>query len=527
MKRSISTFALLMASVSAVLGSGWLFATLYAAQLAGPASILSWIIGGLLAIFVAFVFAEICAMLPITGSSTRIPLFTHGRLTSFMFSWGIWLSYMAFVPAEVQAVLQYVSYYWPNLVQHSGGLTGQGYIAASILMVLMSFLNVYSLRLLMRCNSALTLLKTLLPILVVGLIFYQVGTSHQTHISLTEHFMPHGWRGVLSAIVTGGILFAFNGFKQACEMAGEAKNPARALPIAVVGSVVVCLLVYVLLQVAFLISMTPANIAQGWYHILIPTENSPFVSVVLQDNLPKLVPLLYAGAILSPLAAALMYVGSSARSLYAMSENKQFPGLFLKVTTQGNPIYAVILNTVLGCLMFAPLPGWNKMIAFLTALMMLTYALGPICMSALRRQVPNQARPFRLPFGGLWSYLAFTVCTVMTYLSGWEIIYKLCIAMAMGLAVFLVYHFTRSAEDRAALPMDARESMWVWPYLAGLALISYLGTFGHGIGILTFGWDILAMAALCIVTLWLAVRFCLPRERTQAYIDDCQLESDA
>lgn len=84
-KRSISPFALLLTSVSAILGSGWLFVSYYTAELAGPSAILSWLIGGFTAVIIAFVFAELCAMLPITGSSTRIPYYTHGTLISFLF----------------------------------------------------------------------------------------------------------------------------------------------------------------------------------------------------------------------------------------------------------------------------------------------------------------------------------------------------------------------------------------------------------------------------------------------------------
>ncbi|MFW0083152.1 MAG: amino acid permease, partial [Coxiella-like endosymbiont] len=93
LKRSITPFALLLTSVSSILGSGWLFATYYTSELAGPSSIFAWLVGGASAIAVAFVFAELCAMLPITGSSIRIPYYTHGTFVSFLFSWIIWISY--------------------------------------------------------------------------------------------------------------------------------------------------------------------------------------------------------------------------------------------------------------------------------------------------------------------------------------------------------------------------------------------------------------------------------------------------
>jgi amino acid transporter len=89
MRRSISPLTLLFASVSAILGSGWLFASFYTARLAGPSVILAWILGGFAVVVIAFVFAELCALLPVTGSSTRIPQYTHGVFVSFLFSWFI------------------------------------------------------------------------------------------------------------------------------------------------------------------------------------------------------------------------------------------------------------------------------------------------------------------------------------------------------------------------------------------------------------------------------------------------------
>src|SRR5215471_10027714 len=100
-KRAISSGALLLASISAILGSGWLFAAYYTSMLAGPAAILSWLIGGVIVILISFTFAELSAMLPITGSSSRIPQYTHGTIVSFVFSWIIWLSYAALTPTEV------------------------------------------------------------------------------------------------------------------------------------------------------------------------------------------------------------------------------------------------------------------------------------------------------------------------------------------------------------------------------------------------------------------------------------------
>ena len=97
---------LLMLSMNAIIGSGWLLAPLYAARVAGPAAIFSWIIGGLAVILIAFTFAELSAMFPVAGGTARIPQLSHGALVGFVLSWMAWLSSLMMAPVEVQAVLQ-------------------------------------------------------------------------------------------------------------------------------------------------------------------------------------------------------------------------------------------------------------------------------------------------------------------------------------------------------------------------------------------------------------------------------------
>lgn len=521
MKRSISLSALLFASVSAILGSGWLFTNYYTSSLAGPAAIVSWLIGGFIVIFIAFVFAELCTMLPITGSSTRIPQFTHGTLVSFLFAWIIWLAYAALVPTEVQAVIQYLSYFFPTIVHADAQLTHSGYWIAGILMLCISALNVFSLRWLLRCNNILTLMKIIIPSVLSVVILSHFFSAKQIIHPANSPFAPNGWHGILAAVTTGGIVFAFNGFKQACEMAGEAKNPHRALPIAIIGSIALSLTIYLLLQLAFYASLTPENFHHDWTDLILPGSNSPISGILTQDHLTSFLPLLYLGAIVGPLAAGLMYAGSASRSLYGMSKNNQFPSFFSKLTLQGNPIYAIVLNFFLGMLMFAPLPGWEKMIDFLTSLMAITYAIGPVCLLALRSQRPHQLRPFRLPYAKFWATAAFYLCTLLTYWSGWDVIAKVDATLLVGFAVLMIHRHFINPGNRE--PLNWQASVWIWPYFIGLSLLSYLGSFGHGRAIIPLGTDAILLAIFCTVIMGLAMRYKLSSTTTEKYIEGLEL----
>src|SRR5690242_5030501 len=107
LSRRISPAMLFMLSMNAIIGSGWLFAPYYAAKIAGPASLISWMIGGFAAVLIAFTFAELSAMLPVAGGTAHIPQLSHGPFVSYILSWIAWISAIIMTPIEVQAVLQY------------------------------------------------------------------------------------------------------------------------------------------------------------------------------------------------------------------------------------------------------------------------------------------------------------------------------------------------------------------------------------------------------------------------------------
>ena len=508
-KRTITPIGLLLATISAIIGSGWLFSSYYASSLAGPASIISWLIGGVGVMIIAFTFAEICTLIPVTGSSTRTPLLSHGTLTSFIFSWMIWLSWMALTPTEVQAVVQYCTYFFPGLTTATGKLTNLGLSIAAIIMLILSAINVYSLRWLIKCNNFLTVLKFFIPLIIaIAILFHH----HNIHTALSKGFAPEHIHGILAALSSGGIVFAFNGFKQAAEMAGEAKNPGKSIPFAIIGSILACLILFLLLQIAFLASIIPSNIAHGWANISLYQKNSPLFSILQQDQLKSLNPLLAFTAIIAPLAAGLIYVSSSARSLYGISQNGHLPPFLQKCTPTGNPIFAIWINFIFGLILFFPLPGWGQMVKFLTSIITLTYAIAPISLLALRKQLPEQKRTFKLPIAHVWCYIAFTLCTLFAYWSGWDILSKLDICIAAGLIFLLIYKLV--SKDARALKWHLRESIWLWLYIIGLMLISYAGNYsGHDM--FSESTIFIIILIFCAVIMCIAQWCRLPSEQTK------------
>ncbi|APS56097.1 APC family permease [Piscirickettsia salmonis] len=502
-QRHISPWGMMLCSVSAILGSGWLFSSFYSAQLAGAGAIVAWILGGVLILCVAFSFAETSTLLPVGGGSAYLPFLTHGNMVSLILGSITWLTFATLQSVEVQATLQYLANLWPVLLQpETTSLSTTGMGLAVALMLLFSSLNIYSLRWVIRLNNILTYWKILVPVMIaVALMF--------THFSVTNfhyqgHFLSNGWHGVFAAMSMGGIVFAFNGFKQVVELAGEAHNPKRTIPFALAGSIFICLAIYLLLQVAFIGALSPTELMAGWSHLSLASTAGPLAVVVAPVGVLALV-LLYSNAVVAPAGSALMYVASASRTLHAMSGNRQMPKAFAELSARGMPVKAIVINTVLGLVFFFPLPGWKAMVEFITSLVAFSYSLGPVCVLVLRYQLPEERRVVRLPFVWVWSYVGLYICVLMSYWTGWQTISKLFLFLVF---CFVLYFLYRVVSERArSLTLEIRSSLWMWVYFIGVSLVSYLGTFGGGHGKLGFGPDALVLAVLTALILYLAVRF--------------------
>ncbi len=503
LNRRFTPLNMLLISINGMVGSAWLFAPLYAAKIAGPDAIIAWLIGGMFTILIAMTFAEASTLVPMAGGTTQLSQLSHGTITGHIISWVTWLSCVTMPPIEVQATLQYASVYFPSLTHITNGapvLSGTGFLFATVLMLAISILNIASFKGLIGFNFILFGFKTLIIFLTITLLI-KTQFHPSNFAGLAGSHDLKAWEAILSAVASGGIAFAFTGFKHGVELAGEAKNLRIAIPLGIIGSVICCLLMYVGLQVAFIGAIAPDALKSGWHTLTYQGDVGPFVGIAALLGLTLLVKLLYIDAAVSPLGAGLIYATSTARIIYAMGKNHYLPAFFTRVNKQHFPVWAIAFNFLVGMFLFLPLPGWQNMVSFLVSAVVISYAMGPISLMALRKQLPDEHRPFRLPAAPLISFLAFYCCNLMSYWTGWDTMWKLAIAILIGLLLFSVSFF-RNHFQKAQLGLKAL--IWVAPYLTGLILISYLGSFG-GKQIIKFGWDFIIIAIFSAVILYLSV----------------------
>lgn len=503
--RRFSPIILLMLSINGMVGSAWLFAPLYAAKIAGSGALIAWLIGGIITIVIALTFAELSVLFPVAGGTAQIPQMSHGTLTSFIVSWIAWLSSLTMAPIEVQAILQYASTYFPSLMYLHAGvplLSGVGFLWATFLMLMFCVVNALSYKGLVRFNFLLFLFKVIVILLVIAALMHTQFYStnfYDLHSNITS---LSGWKAILAAVATGGIAFAFTGFKHGVELAGETKNLAVALPLAIIGSIVCCLILYCGLQIAFIGALKPDVLTNGWANLTFQGDIGPFAGLALALGLIWLVKLLYIDAVVSPAGAGLIFVTSTARILFAMSQIGYVPKWVSYLNKQNFPVAAIFVNFVLGMFLFLPLPGWQAMVSFLVSGMVLSYAMGPIALMCMRYQLPDEKRHFRLYGATFICPLAFYFCNLLSYWTGWETISKLAIALLIGIILFVL------AMVRGRLlvtSLGLKSSIWLVPYLCGMVLISYLGSFG-GRNIIPFGWDFVVIAIFSLVIFYLAIK---------------------
>ena len=486
LKKNIGTVGLLFTAIGSVIGSGWLFGASDAAQLAGPASLISWTVAAVMFLLVALCYSELGVMFPRSGGVARYPHYAWGSFASYSMGWVTWLACASVASVEVSGVLTYANSYLPWLEHKNKTLTGTGLIIAIAMMALFVAINYFGVRWFTRLNNVLVWWKLGMIVLVIVAVLFTA--FHGVNFNLaTGHghngFAPYGITGALSAIPAAGIAFSFLGFRQGIELAGETDNPRRNVPLTVIGSVVICAILYILLQLAFLAG-TPTHdiLSGGWSNIGHyqkggHSENfSPLAVLASVLGMGWLAGLLYADAIISPSDTGLIYTSVTARLSYAMGRNRNAPAVLAKVNDNGAPWPSLILAWVVGCIFFLPFPSWQTLVSIVTSLTVLSFGSGAIALLTFRKQLPRQHRPYRL--GGVWVIgpLALLSTNLMMYWAGWGEVWKMMVAVGIGYVALAIFQLTDT--QKRAPKLDIVHGWWVLVWFGGITLVSYLGNYG-------------------------------------------------
>jgi amino acid transporter len=531
LRRDVGLLPLFMVSMGSVIGSGWLLGTLNASTVAGPAAIISWIIGAVLLIGIALTYAELSSAYPVSGGTARFTWIHTGTLGGFFAGTFSYLQAAAIAPIEVEASLGYLNAkWWHGLVNDQGLLTPKGLVVAVLAMFLFTALNLWGVKFMAEGNTIAMIWKILVPVGTVILIMTSV--FHTSNFTAGGGFMPYGIKGVFIALPLG-VIFALEGFEQAAQLAGEARNPKRDIPLAVIGSMLLGAALYMALQICFIGAVNPANVAHGWAN---PFGNAgtfgPYYTLATSVGLGWLGTILIIDALISPGGTGLVYLATTSRLSYSLARTRFLPPVFQSIDRRGVPWFSIIFGGVFGCLLFLPFGSWAKLVGAITAASSFMYSYAPVAAVSLRRSDPGRPRPYRVPGLAIIAPFSFVVSGLIIYWSGTSNVVKLDLAVLF----FLVLYFIARRLDPAQAPIDFKAGLWSVPWILGLTIFSifggsYVGGYSEVFGIpihhhLPFWWDIGAITVFSLAVFYYAVHSRLSPERTAVNVGQAVADAE-
>src|SRR5580765_1546884 len=172
-KRQLSLTDLTFIGLGATFGSGWLFAASHVSAIAGPAGILSWLLGGFAVLLLGIVYCELGAALPRAGGIVRYPMYSHGPLLGYLMGSITLIAFSSLIAIEVIASRQYAAAWFPGLTRTgSGDPTTLGWVFQFALLCLFFYLNYHSVKTFARANNFISLFKFVVPLLVISVLFF-------------------------------------------------------------------------------------------------------------------------------------------------------------------------------------------------------------------------------------------------------------------------------------------------------------------------------------------------------------------
>ncbi|MBA8794839.1 amino acid transporter [Friedmanniella endophytica] len=492
LSRSLGFWSLTAAGIGSVIGSGWLLSANSAANAAGPAALISWVIGGGLMLMIALVFAELGMVRPESGGLVRYPLYSNGRLAASVVGWAMWLTYVGNPPTEASAVVQYASIWLPGVFDaRAEKLTVVGILIAVALMALFVLVNWFGVNLFAKSNNVVTAIKIFIPVITVVLLLASGFDGRNLSAPQTGGFAPFGVTAALGAIATGGLIFAYTGFRNVIELSGEARNPRRDIPRAMIGTILFTIVLYLGLQIAFLGAVPHDALAKaGWHGI---NYSSPFADLAKLLGLTWLSWLLIADSSLSPSGSGIVFTAANSRNVFGLAKNGFLPRGMMKVDTRRRvPVRALALNFVIGLAFLLPLPSWQSIIEVTSVLIALTFSIGSVSVMVFRRTGLGEAGT-RLRGMTVIAPLAFMVSSLVAFWEDWSLLLRTIPIVAIGVIWYVVRSIQGHGERR-----DIRAGLWLPVHLVFLYGMASISSFG-GAGLIPQPFDSIVVAVVSLV----------------------------
>ncbi|SFB07942.1 MULTISPECIES: amino acid permease [unclassified Bacillus (in: firmicutes)] len=431
LKKDLGAFDLTMLGVGAIIGTGIFVLTgVAAAEHAGPALILSFILSGLACVFAALCYAEFASTVPVAGSAYTYSYATFGELIAWILGWDLILEY----GLASSAVASGWSGYFQGLLAGFGlelpKALSSAYdpakgtfidVPAVMIVLLITLLLTQGVKKSAKFNTIMVIIKVAVVLLFIGVGVWYVEPANWTP------FMPYGFSGVTAGAAT--VFFAYIGFDAVSTAAEEVKNPQRNMPIGIIASLAVCTILYIIVS-AILTGIVPYD------QLGVKNPVAFALNYIHQDWIAGFISL---GAIAGITTVLLVMMYGQTRLFYAISRDGLLPKVFSKVDSKKqNPV----INSWITCLIVAffagvvPLSKLAELTNIGTLFAFMTVSVGILY---LRKNTSASSAGFKVPFVPYIPILAFLFCGYLALQLPSTTWISFGIWITIGLVIYFLY----------------------------------------------------------------------------------------
>jgi basic amino acid/polyamine antiporter, APA family len=431
LQKSIGAFGLTALGVGAIIGTGIFVVIGEGAALAGPSLVLAFVLAAVTCVFSALSYAELSSSVPVSGSAYTFSYATLGELTAFIIGWDLILEYGVSVAAvavgwggNVNEFLQSAfNYALPDAISKSPSEGGVFNIPAIVIVAIITVLLTLGTRESARANAVMVVIK------LAVLTFFIVTAFTAFNSGNFVPFAPDGLAGVTSA--AGVIFFAYIGFDAVSTGSEESNNPGRDLPIAIVGSLLISTVLYVLVAIAA-VGVAPVD--------TLSSSDAPLATALREGaGIPWAGAVLSLGALVAITSVVLVIMYGQTRIFFAMCRDGLMPRRLAKVHPRyGTPARLTIGFGVLIAILAALVP-LDEIVKLVNIGTLFAFVLVNIGVIVLRRTRPDMPRPFRVPFSPVFPLIGIAFCLYLMYDLPGETWIRFVVWLLAGLIIYFAY----------------------------------------------------------------------------------------
>lgn len=400
-QRGLKNRHIQMIALGGAIGTGLFYGSASVVKTAGPAILLSYLIGGAVIFFIMRALGEMSVDNPVSGSFSHYAYQYWGDLAGFMGGWNYWFNYIVVSMAELSVVGTYINFWFPDIPI---------WISALAFLVLVTIINLFHVKAYGELEFWFAIIKVLaiigMIVFGIAIIVFGIGNGGQpigiSNLWQQGGFFPHGLQGMIMSLVM--VMFSFGGVELIGITAGEAENPRKSIPQAI-NQVVWRILLFYVGALTVILAIFPWN--------QMAMTGSPFVQIFTYVGIPSAANVLNVVVLTAALSAYNSALYSNGRMLYGLAVQKNAPRLFARLNSSGVPVAAILTST--GFTLIAVLLSYlnpEKVFLYLMALatiaIIINWAMILIVQLKFRQSKvqEQQELAFKMPWHPVSSYIS-------------------------------------------------------------------------------------------------------------------------